>query len=96
MSVFTMFISLITGCYTIRFFHDADMLREKHDGEFFSISIPFKNQQIVGPIKFRSACPSGASLLVIQQTFTDGLAHYLSLGSYSPKTIRVWCKRRIR
>ena len=44
----------------------------------------------------RSACPSGASLVVIEQTLTDGLAHYFSLGFYSPHTIKVWCKRRIR
>ena len=96
----TLFITLvtlfITGCYTIRVFHDTDMLRGKHDGEMYSISIPFTDSQIVGQAKVRSACPSGASLVVIEQTVTDGLAHYFSLGFYSPHTIRVWCKRRIR
>ena len=86
----------ITGCYTVRVFHDTDMLREKHDGEMTSISMPFKESQIVGQAKVRSACSSGASLVVIEQTLTDGLAHYFSLGFYSPHTIRVWCKRRIR
>ena len=86
----------ITGCYTVRVFHDTDMLREKHDGEMHSISMPFTESQIVLQAKFRSACPSGASLVVIEQTLTDGLAHYFSLGLYSPHTIRVWCKRRIR
>ena len=92
----TIMIFVITGCYTIRVFHDTDMLREKNDGEINIISIPFTGQQIVAPTKVRSVCPSGASLVVIEQTVTDGLAHYLSLGFYSPKTIKFWCKRRIR
>ena len=94
--VITLFNLFISGCYTIRVFHDTDLLREKHDGEMYSISIPFTDRQILGQEKIRSACPSGASLLVIEQTFTNGLAHYFSLGLYSPQTIKVWCKRRIR
>ena len=86
----------ITGCYTIRFFHDSDMLREKHDGEMYSISMPFTDNHIVGQAKVSSSCPSGASLVLIEQTVTDGLAHYLSVGLYSPHTVKVWCKRRIR
>ena len=86
----------ITGCYTVRVFHDTDMLREKHDRKMYSISMPFADSHIVTQAKVRSACPSGASLVVIEQTVTDGLAHYFSLGFYSPHTIRVWCKRRIR
>ena len=96
MLVTTLLTLFITGCYTIRFFHDTDMLREKHDGEIYSISMPFTDSQIVGQSRVRSACPSGTSLVVIEQTVTDGLAHYFSLGFYSPHTIRVWCKRRIR
>ena len=92
-SLLTLFI---TGCYTIRVFHDSDVLREKHDGEMFSISMPFTDSEIVGQEKVRSTCPSGASLVVIEQSMTDGLTHYFSLGFYSPHTIRVWCKRRIR
>ena len=96
MLVITLVTLFITGCYTIRVFHDTDMLREKHDGEIYSISMPFTARQIGGLAKVRSACPSGASLVVIEQTMTDGLAHYFSLGFYSTLTIRVWCKRRIR
>ena len=95
-----LFITLLTlfisGCYKVRGFHDTDMLREKHDGEMSSISMPFTESQIVEQAEFRSACPSGASLVVIEQTLTDGLVHYFSLGFYSPHTIKVWCKRRIR
>ena len=96
MLVITLVTLFITGCYTIRVFHDTDMLREKHDGEIYSISMPFTDRQIGGSSEVRSACPSGASLVVIEQTVTDGMAHYFSLGFYSPNTIRVWCKRRIR
>ncbi len=86
----------VTGCYTIRVFHNTDMLRNKHDGEMHSISIPFTERQIVGQAKVRSACPSGASLVQIEQTVSDGLFHYLSIGFYSPHTIKIWCKRRVR
>jgi len=86
----------ITGCYTVRVFHDTDMLREKHDGEISSISMIFSESQIDGPAQIYSLCPSGASLIEIEQTATDGLVHYMSLGLYSPQTVRVWCKRRMR
>ena len=94
--VITLLSIFITGCYTVRVFHDTDILREKHDGEIYSISMPFIDSQILGHAKVRSVCPSGASLVVIEQTLPDGLAHYFSIGFYSPHTIKVWCKRRIR
>ena len=87
---------LLSGCYKIRFFHDTDMLREKHDGEISSTSMIFSESQIGGPANIRSACPSGASMVEIEQSTLDGLTNYLSLGLYSPQTIRVWCKRRNR
>ena len=90
------FTIMLSGCYTLRVYHDTDMLREKHDGEISSISMISAGNQIGGPAQIRSVCPSGASLIEIEQTVTDGLVHYLSLGLYSPQTVRVWCKRRIR
>ena len=87
---------MLAGCYTLRVYHDTDMLLEKHDGEISSISMIFAESQIGVPAQIRSVCPSGASLIEIEQTATDGLVHYLSLGLYSPQTVRVWCKRRIR
>jgi len=87
---------MLSGCYTLRVYHDTDKLREKHDGEISSISMIFAGNQIGGPAQIRSVCPSGASLIEIEQTTTDGLLHYMSLGLYSPQTVRVWCKRRIR
>ena len=89
-------LMMIPACYTVRFYHDSDLLRDKHDGEISSISMIFRDSQIGGPAKIRSACPSGASLVEIDQTTLDGLKHYLSLGLYSPQTVRVWCKRRNR
>ena len=87
---------MLSGCYTLRVYHDTDKLREKHDGEISSISMIFAGIQIGGHAQIRSVCPSGASLIEIEQTATDGLVHYMSLGLYSPQTVRVWCKRRIR
>ena len=87
---------MLSGCYAVRVYHDTEMLREKHDGEISSVSMLFTDSQIGGPAKISSACPGGASLIEIEQTVSDGLVHYLSLGFYSPQTIRVWCKRRKR
>jgi hypothetical protein len=87
---------LLSGCYTLRFYHDTDILREKPDGEISSTSMIFFDSQIGGPANIRSACPSGASMVEIEQSTLDGLTHYLSLGLYSPQTVRVWCKRRYR
>jgi hypothetical protein len=94
--IFLLLSFAFTGCYTIRIYHDTDMLRENHDGEIQSVSMPFTDTQIGGPAQVRAACPSGASLLEIEQTMTDGMTHYLSLGMYSPNTVRVWCKRSKR
>ena len=94
--VIILLIFLMIGCYRIRIFHDTDMLREKHDGEMYSLSMPFTDDKIVEHTQLRSACPSGASLVIIEQSLTDGLVHYFSLGFYSQHTVRVWCKRRVR
>ena len=96
MLVIILLANFITGCYTIRVFSDTDLLREKHDGEMHSVSMPFVDTQIMGQARVRSACPSGASLIVIEQTVVDGLAHYFTFGFYSLHTVKVWCKRRIR
>ena len=100
-SIFSLLIAfvlsvMLSGCYTVRVYHDTEMLREKHDGEIYSVSMLFTDSQIGGPAKINSACPGGASLIEIEQTVSDGLMHYLSLGFYSPQTVRVWCKRRKR
>ena len=87
---------LLSGCYKVRFYHDTDMLRKKHDGEITSTSMIFNNNQTEGPANIHSVCPSGASMVELEQSILDGLTHYLTLGFYSPQTIRVWCKRRNR
>ena len=87
---------LLSGCYKVRFYHDTDMLRKKHDGEITSTSMIFTNNQTRGPANIHSVCPSGASMVQLEQSILDGLTHYLTLGLYSPQTIRVWCKRRNR
>ena len=94
--IISVMLVFLTGCYKLSIYHDTDMLREKPDGEITSLSMLFNDNQIDGPAKISSSCPGGASLIEIEQTVSDGLVHYLSLGFYSPQTIRVWCKRRKR
>lgn len=96
---FLIFLSLINfsiyGCYSVSFYHDTDKLREIHDGEISAVrSLYFDKED--DPALIRSACPSGASLLKIKQTISDGLVNYISLGFIGPQTIKVWCKRRER
>ena len=91
----SLFFSLY-GCYTVRFYHDTDKLREVPDGKIYAISSIVTITQDDKPAQIRSACPSGASFVEIEQTMSDGLTNYLSLGFYSSQTIRVWCKRRKR
>lgn len=86
----------IFGCYTVRFYHDTDKLREHPDGEISSKSSLFNIFQENNPPQIRSACPSGASLVEIEQTISDGLYNYFSLGFLNPQSIKVWCKRRKR
>jgi hypothetical protein len=42
---------LLSGCYTVRVYHDTEMLRENHDGEISSVSMLFTEIQIGGPEK---------------------------------------------
>ena len=84
------------GCYTSRFYHDTDKLRELPDGELSAKSSILNITQVDNPTQIRSACRSGASLVEIEQTISDGMINYMSLGFYNSQTIRVWCKRRNR
>ena len=72
------------------------MLREQPDGEISAVSSIINITQVDEPAKIRSACPSGASFVEIEQTMLDGLKNFMSLGIYSSQSIRVWCKRRER
>ena len=96
---FLIFISFLNfsiyGCYSVRFYHDTDKLREIHDGEISAVSSIYFNREN-DPALIRSVCPSGTSLLEIEQTFSNGLINYISLGLNSPQTVKVWCKRRER
>ena len=96
---FLIFLLLINfsiyGCYSVRFYHDTDKLREIHDGEISDVrSLYFDKED--NPALIRSVCPSGASLVETKQTISDGLVNYISLGLIGPQTIKVWCKRRER
>ena len=96
---FLIFISFLNfsiyGCYSVRLYHNTDKLREIHDGEISAVSSLYFNQDN-NPALIRSACPSGASLVEIEQTISNSLITYISLGFNSPQTIKVWCKRRER
>ena len=84
-----------TGCYTLNFYNNVDALNSVPDGEIITASTLFASMDLDGPNKLRRVCPSGVSRLEIQQTLNNGMLHYMTLGFYSPQTVRVWCKNRI-
>lgn len=87
---------LASGCYTTRFYSDMHALRPVHDGETRHVSTLLATTEISEATRLRPLCPSGISKLEIQQTLADGVLHYMTLGFYSPFTVKVWCKRRKR
>ncbi|MBF0278026.1 MAG: hypothetical protein HQM13_09555 [SAR324 cluster bacterium] len=87
-------ILMLTSCYTTTFYLDTDRLRVAHDGEASHASTVLSTVDLDDPTQLRPLCPSGISKLEMEQTLTDGLLHYFTLGFYSTQTTRVWCKRR--
>jgi hypothetical protein len=43
------------------------------------------------PIDFRQQCPSGAAVVETQQTFLNGLVGLVTIGIYTPQSVRVTC-----
>ena len=91
--IFTFIIFIVSGCYKIRFYHDTELLREKHDGEIKSSSLLFTQPELERVALISSVCPNRASLVEIEQSLLDGFYNFFSLGIYSTHTIKVWCKR---
>ena len=90
-AIFTISFS---SCYKLKFFHDTELLREKYDGEILSTSTLLSNDINSDVANIGSACPSGASLVEVEQSILNGFTYYFSLGFYNSYTVRIWCKRR--
>ncbi len=43
------------------------------------------------PIDTRESCPSGVATVETQQTFMNGFVGVLTLGIYSPQSVRITC-----
>ena len=93
---FLLVIGLGTGCYTTHFYSDLDGLRPEADGATSHASTVFALVELGEAAPLRTLCPGGVSKITMQQTFVDGLLHYMTAGFYSPQTTAVWCKRRTR
>lgn len=81
------------GCYQTQLYLDADSLRTEPDAEVRQLSTLFATAEWQEPRELRMLCPGGVSRVEVLQTATDGAFHYLTLGMYSPQTVRVWCQR---
>ncbi|MBF0236480.1 MAG: hypothetical protein HQM12_02145 [SAR324 cluster bacterium] len=90
--LFSLGINLLTGgCYSLSFYHDVAQLRAMPDGELEQINTVFASRELTPPPSLRRICPSGVSKVEILQSFDNGMLHYLTLGFYSPMSIKVWC-----
>jgi hypothetical protein len=83
----------VSGCFRAQIYHDAAPLRETPDAELRQVSTLFASTELEEAAELRTVCPSGVSRVEVKQTAGDGAFHYLTLGMYSPQTLRVWCKR---
>lgn len=88
-----MLVALSSGCYKTEFFLDTDRLKVTPDGEVSQSSTFFAMIELDEPSMLKTVCPRGVAKLEMEQSFTDGLFHYFTLGFYSPQTTRVWCQR---
>ena len=86
-------LSTLGGCYQAHVYHDAATLKNAPDAELRQVSTLFATTELEEAAELRTACPSGVSRVDVLQTAGDGAFHYLTLGMYSPQTVRVWCKR---
>ena len=87
---------LLSGCFTVNLYHDMDRLQYEPDGELQPVNTLFATAELEKTTVLRRICPSGVSRVEVQQTILNGAFHYLTLGMYSPQTIRVWCKRNFQ
>ncbi|MGK5090643.1 hypothetical protein WDW89_01355 [Deltaproteobacteria bacterium TL4] len=83
---------LMTGCYTVKFYNDTHPLAAEPDGVLEVSSTIFATTVAKGPAVLRQICPSGVSKVEVQQSLKNGISHYLSLGFYSPQTLKIWCR----
>lgn len=87
---------VLSGCHTIRFYHDMDALRPEPDHRVPATSLAWGLVPLEDPVELRSACPSGVSKLEVQQERSDAVIQVATLGLVNRQVIRVWCKRRER
>ncbi len=87
---------VLSGCNTIRFYHDMDALRPQPDHRVPATALAWGLVPLEDPVELRSACPSGISKLEVQQEQTDAVIQVVTLGLVNRQVIRVWCKRRER
>lgn len=94
--ILTLSTWLSTSCYQLTFHHDFKRLSAQHHATASQADFFLATQSLEPPVQLKSYCPGGVSQLRIEQTFYDGMIHYMTLGMYSPQTVKVWCSHSIR
>jgi hypothetical protein len=83
----------ISSCYQTRLYLEASEQPPEPDAVVPQISTMFATAELEEARALRTVCPGGVSQMEVQQTAADGAFHYLTLGMYSPQSVRVWCQR---
>lgn len=87
---------VLSGCHSVRFYHDMDSLRPEPDRRIPATSMAWGLVPLEDPVELRQACPSGVSKLEVQQERGDAILQVATLGLVNRQTVRVWCRRRER
>ena len=93
-AIFSAILMLGTsGCYQTHLYLEASEQPPEPDAVVREISTLFTTTELEEARALRTVCPGGVSQMEVEQTAADGAFHYLTLGMYSPQTVRVWCQR---
>ncbi|MFZ8895029.1 MAG: Bor/Iss family lipoprotein [bacterium] len=93
-AIFSAILMLGTsGCYQTHLYLEASEQPPEPDAVVRQISTLFATTELEEARALRTVCPGGVSQMEVEQTAADGAFHYLTLGMYSPQTVRVWCQR---
>ena len=93
-AIFSVILMLGTsGCYQTYLYLEASEQPPEPDAVVREISTLFTTTELEEARALRTVCPGGVSQMEVEQTAADGAFHYLTLGMYSPQTVRVWCQR---
>jgi hypothetical protein len=80
-----------TGCMTHTYRTGLRPAQAEADYDSWHHHILWGLVTLSDEIDLREICPDGAAVMHNKQTFLNGFVGYLTIGIYSPSTVKVWC-----